>query len=460
MSQPSVRNWTHEARFWIYLVFLAACFLMGGGSRLDILSLPILQPFAVLCLAALLLLPGRKDLAPLHVPLLLLLALAAIMMAQLIPLPPDVWAQLPGHARFAAIVDPAIGTRPWRPISITPDLTLASLVGLIVPATALIGFSTLTVEQNRRLLPFLLVMTTASIVLGLAQVAGGPNSALYFYRITNNDSLVGLFSNRNHQALLLAMTWPLLALWAIEPTDRKQPLKWVIVVAMALFLLPVLIATGSRGGLFLAVLGIAAAFLIARTGNSGLLRARLARFSRWIWAGAVAVAAMLVAATIVFSRDEALQRLIGTNFAQETRLQALPTLIRILRDFFPVGSGFGSFDPIYRAYEPVELLAPTYLNHAHDDLVELIITGGVAGLLVAALFILWLVRRIIVAFRAPRPSRRGDYARTASVMIAMILLSSLVDYPLRTPLMSAIFAIACGWLAQPSRGEEARLQGG
>jgi hypothetical protein len=31
-------------------------------------------------------------------------------------------------------------------------------------------------------------------------------------------------------------------------------------------------------------------------------------------------------------------------------------------------------------------------------------------------------------------------------MIALVLVASLVDYPLRTPLMMLIFAIACGWL--------------
>jgi hypothetical protein len=34
------------------------------------------------------------------------------------------------------------------------------------------------------------------------------------------------------------------------------------------------------------------------------------------------------------------------------------------------------------------------------------------------------------------------------VMSLILFLASLVDYPLRTPLMALIFAVICGWLGQ------------
>ena len=41
----------------------------------------------------------------------------------------------------------------------------------------------------------------------------------------------------------------------------------------------------------------------------------------------------------------------------------------------------------------------------------------------------------------------------SNYMIVIIFGSSLVDYPLRTPLLSALFALACGWLAHFAHAE-------
>jgi hypothetical protein len=43
-------------------------------------------------------------------------------------------------------------------------------------------------------------------------------------------------------------------------------------------------------------------------------------------------------------------------------------------------------------------------------------------------------------------------------MIFLLLLWSLVDYPLRVPVISALLAIACGWLGS-ARSEARRREG-
>jgi O-antigen ligase len=434
------------------VVLLFDCFLMGGASRVDVLSLVILQPLAVVCTGIFLIFGRDIRWDAIKVPLLLLAALAAIMAVQIIPLPPDLWTALPGHGQFASSARVIDMDQPWRPISVTPDLTIDSLVSLSVPLAVLIGFASLPVERTRSLLPYLVAGVTLSAVVGLAQLASGGRGPLYLYDVTNMGSSVGLFANRNHQAVLLAMGWPLLAVWATRRSDRLTGgVRLLIAMALALFFIPMVLVIGSRAGLVLAVVGVVAAFLIQKRGDL-----TLRRFERWkiavAAAGATAVIAVITAA-IVFSRDEALARTSATALADETRLTHLPVLWRILVDFFPVGTGFGSFDPVFRVYEPVAILAPQYFNHAHNDLLELILVGGLPAALLLAVFLVWLAKQAVRVVRARHGDSSLTFARLGLAMFVILLLSSLVDYPLRTPLLAALFAIGCGWLCDHPVGK-------
>jgi len=437
-----------DVRFAMLVALLAACFVMGGASRLDVTSLVFLQPFAAICAVAFLLIPGTQNWPVIRIPLLFLASLAGLMVAQLVPLPPSVWANLPGHAAFAQSSD-AIGLRqPWRPISLSPDLTLASLVGLILPLAVLLGLAGINNHQRRSLLTVLIAGSAVSALFGLAQVSGGMQSPFYLYRITNLGSAVGLFSNRNHQAVLIAMTWPMLAAWAMEPhrdARRRAAGRWMA-TGFALFLLPLLLVTGSRAGLGLGILALAAAALIWRRPQEKEKRVPRS-FERFVVPSLVIAGATVLLATIFLSRAEAIQRLLKLSVGEDTRLEATPLLTEMVRDFFPIGTGFGTFDPIFRYYEPTELLDTKYLNHAHNDVFELAISAGLPGIVLALVFLAWFVRLAMRAWKTSPVSFDTSLARVASLMILFVLASSVVDYPLRTPLMMAIFAIACGWLS-------------
>ncbi|MEO8137451.1 MAG: hypothetical protein ABI831_26155, partial [Betaproteobacteria bacterium] len=49
--------------------------------------------------------------------------------------------------------------------------------------------------------------------------------------------------------------------------------------------------------------------------------------------------------------------------------------------------------------------------------------------------------------RRPVAARAAALARLGAAMILLLFIASLVDYPLRTPIMAALFSIACGWLS-------------
>lgn len=444
-------------RLITFLVFLAACFLGGGGSRSDIHSLIYVRPVAVMCLMLLLLTPGPLDLKSIRTPLALLAAFALVAIAQLVPLPPEIWSQLPGHERFAVAAVAAGIEQPWRPLSVSPDLTLNSLVAMVVPLTALVGMASLRREDAQKLLPILIAGALISALVAVIQLATG---ALYFYEQTNQDSGVGLFANRNHQAVLLACAIPMLAIWAVLPQRNRAATVtrvWVAAAA-AVFLLLMILVTGSRAGLVLGAGAFLFAWLQVRNSGVRIWSERRRGWRRLLpYLPGLVILAVLLAA-VALSRAEALQRLFANEgVAGELRVWGLPIFLQMAQDFFPFGSGLGTLDPLFRIYEPHHALQPAYVNHAHNDLIELLINGGVPALLLLVGLLLWWGRRSFAAFRpSPAFSLRTSLARLGSVIILMLLLASLVDYPLRTPLLSAFFAIAAGWLCQARPGGRVR----
>lgn len=461
MARPGSRLTPETIRFSIVIMLTLACFWWGGGSRNDIPGLIILQPFAVLCIAALLLAPGEIDWPLIRTPLVLLGALAAIMLVQLVPLPPSIWAALPGQDRLISFVALAGDELPWRTLSVTPDLTLAGLIGLVVPLAGLIGFAALPRERAYSLLNWLLGALALGALLGLGQLLGGENSNLYRYSVTNEGSAVGLFANRNHQAVFLAMGWPMLALWAAAPHHpQRRKLRGWIAAAMAIFLLPMLAATGSRAGLFFAIIGLGAGWWVLLSERRFSSRSDRRQLPLALKIGLPVCGLVVLAAATMLSRAEAVRRLFEENVTGDLRSEIYPRVIQIARDFAPFGSGFGSFDPIFKLYEPEAMLRSTYLNHAHNDLLELAMTGGVPALVVAGAFLLWLISKAVTVFRASHSGRARGFGVMAVSAILIILLSSLVDYPLRTPLLGLLFAFFCGWLARAPEPSERHARPG
>src|SRR5690606_13017155 len=63
---------------------------------------------------------------------LLILTLLAIPALQLIPLPPELWTNLPGRRTAADIIDFA-AAEAWQPITLNREATLRALLNLLPP---------------------------------------------------------------------------------------------------------------------------------------------------------------------------------------------------------------------------------------------------------------------------------------------------------------------------------------
>ncbi len=106
------------------LLFILFVILIGGSSRSDMASLPLLRGGAVLFACWALTGLSGGDWKRMRTPLILLFLLAVWTAVQLIPLPPGTWQALPGRGTIFEI-DQLLGQPDvWRPISLTPAKNL------------------------------------------------------------------------------------------------------------------------------------------------------------------------------------------------------------------------------------------------------------------------------------------------------------------------------------------------
>jgi len=208
-------------------------------------------------------------------------------------------------------------------------------------------------------------------------------------------------------------------------------------------LTPILImgvaVTGSRAGLVFVVIGL----------GGGLALTGAAR-ARQLGLALVGMTGLVILAAFVLGRIPALARF--TESGADPRFTAIPTILTAIRAYWPVGAGVGSFIPIYQTFQPARLVDPTIFNHAHDDYLEAALESGLAAVLILAGFLAWFAARGWAAWRKAEAPGAKALARAGSLVIAMILIHSAVDYPLRTVAMAGLFAFACG-LMVPSPDE-------
>lgn len=436
----------------LFFALLVAVALCGGTSRPDSLSQPLVRLASVLAVAGFVMAPWPRR-EPSLAPVFALLGLIALVtLLQLVPLPPALWSRLPGHAPYLASAAAAGMPQPWRPVNLVPDHGWNSLFVLLVPLATLVALSRLSSRRRAALLGPVAVLALTSAVWGLAQLSGGAGSLLRPYQYSSDQFASGFFANRNHQALLLAAALPVLAAWATIPDlgrGKRQPRAY-IALGIAAFLILMVPTTGSRAGLGLAAIGLAVALALAWPAVSQLIARSSRRRRRMLTTYGAAGLAAFVALVAVFGRNEAIRRLYALNTGEDVRVQVFGTVWRMTREFFPAGIGMGSFEIVYRRFEPFDQLSPQFLNQAHDDVLQLVLEAGLAGAVLLAVAIAWWARASWRAWRAP-PSPERQAARAGSAILLMTFAASLFDYPLRTPLMMLVVAVAAAWLATPER---------
>jgi O-antigen ligase len=427
------------------IAMVVLLWLAGGASRADTMGQVAVRAGCWAIWIAAVLVGPRPALRGARPVLFLLLAAIALPLLQLIPLPPTWWQALPGRDILLVPGEPV----PWRPWTMTPGATRNALASLIVPATMLLVLAQANDRVHRWMPTILLVMIGAAVLLGLLQFSGAK-----FNNPLLNDTMgqiSSIFANRNHFALLIAIGCLIAPVWAFMERDAlrwRGPLAGGLVVLFALTIL----ATGSRSGMLLGGLSLALSLLLV----GRRLRRRLGGAPAWLFPALITVAVLVVGGFIALSfaadRADAINRLIALTTSDDMRSRALPTVLSMITTYMPFGSGFGSFDPVFRIHEPVGLLKLTYFNQAHNDYLGIALDGGIAGIAVLTAGILWWLAATIRVWRA-KANDTVLLGRLGSSMILLVLVASATDYPARTPTIMAVLVVAAMWLAQANVGK-------
>lgn len=452
-TEGGAREWRRDGAFLAMFALLA----LGGGNSTGPAQQAVAEWLGLaLFAAAMLRAPWTAVFAADRMIALLIAGFVALALVQLVPLAPTVWPVLGGRALYAQGDVLMLGHPGWRPLSLDPDQTVAALTFVVTP----FGLW-LRARSDRRFAPqwiaVWLVAMAVSLVLAIYQAQAGAD-AWHLYHNSHSDLPTGLFSNRNHQALAMACTIPLAAAWDRQRRDaaarhrRAATAPWVLPMAIAGAVLGSLL-TGSRTGNALLVPALAAAAAIA-------WRGRAPRVTwRWlIFAGLALVAIGAIGIALVWLKPGgALGLLVSRSYLDEDDRYAFwPVVWKMIAIHAPWGAGFGSFRRLFEVYEPTDLLAPLYFNHAHSDWLELALEGGFGAMGLAALFVVWAIWRWVKAWQG----RSADpIAQAAGTVVVLVLLHSVVDYPLRTIAIAACFAVCVAWLSPPIGEREVRPAG-
>ena len=425
-------------------LIVLAVMLGGGGVGYGLRNL-------VIQLAALAILAWHYDRVqqffrkgPRVLAILVVLSLA-LPLIQLVPLPPPFWQSLPGRdivvQSFAiAGIDPAS----WFPVSLDRARTLVAFTGMLAPAAIIAIGVTLTRAQQLRLVWTLGVAALGALLLGVAQVSLGNSAGLLFPVQPKSGVIYATFANRNSTGLFFVIAAILLA--AI-PLPRAR--EWLVgVTAAGSLLLLGAVLTQSRSALALVVLALAFvalrlgyAWWQARRGPARVVNpAVIVATGFGLLVGGIAVASLA-------SGGRAAETFERFANLENDRLTMWEDGLYAAEQFWPAGSGMGTFDEVYQVYESLEYVTLRRAGRMHNDYLEVALEAGAAGLALIAAWLAWCAWSSLIG-------RRGEdrwIALGAGFGIAAIALQSLLDYPLRNQTMLCVAALLIVLLARPKR---------
>jgi len=461
-----IREYRPSIVFCACALTLVCSLLLGGGTRGGFLSDAILELIAIpaflIALSSLVDLPvwRTKTRTDMYGVLAFCFVIALVPLIQLVPLPPWIWTRLPAREEMARVFDLVGGQTPWMPISVSPHATWLSFLSLLPPIAIFLAAIQLSYRERREATLVIVAVGVASAFLGLIQVAQGPTSALRFFEFTNNTEAVGFFANRNHFAALLYAVLLFAAAWAIDVAFKNG--SWndlrrvapapIISLTISFMILIILIAgetvARSRAGLGLTIISMVAVFALVLTDRRNAFGITPSK----LLLGAIVLAIIL---TVQFALYRILDRF-TVDPMDDARIQFAHNTFRAAMAFLPFGAGLGTFVPVYAMFEPPsDTFQDIYANHAHNDIFELWLETGVFGMALMGLFVIWLGFNSVRLWWKPlalASALDSSLARAATVVIALLIAHSFVDYPLRTEAIMAIVAFSCALMIEPFQG--------
>lgn len=431
----------------IAILLIAAAMLLGGGGSPAPVPEMLLQVICAMLIAALLVaapVPAARVPRPAWIIAGLLIVLPAL---QLVPLPPAIWHALPAREGERAALALVGAQDSWRPWSVSPARTLASLLALGPPVASLLLTASLARAGRNMVMGVIAGCGLLALLIGTLQISGGEANPARFY-VPDAPYLNGFQANHNSAADVLLIAMVAFA-GALREWSERRPGRLSAGVTLGVL----------GGGAILFSLGV---FLTAsRAGTALLPVAWLAvvaiawpwlRFSRkTLIAIGVCVVAAALGLLMLFEMNGVIARVLSRyNFEGEFRPQLWRDALYAAQQYLPFGAGVGTFVPVFIAAERLEVVDPSLPNRAHNELLEVAMETGVVGLIAVSIGLFLLSRLLMAGLRRP-PAESRAQVYFAAATFSIVALHSQVDYPLRSMSLACIAAAAAGLLMPAAR---------
>lgn len=354
---------------------------------------------------------GSTDVGPRSI-LLPLLALAAFAFVQTLPLG---------------------STGAWHAISADPYQTRFFVLQILALTVCLALLYRYANDERRMqiLIHAVIAIAVASAVFGILRQATQQHDGFLLPLLKKNQGY-GQFLNKNHFAYLMEMAFGLgLGLLLAHGVKRDRVL---IYVALLLPIWIALVLSNSRGGILamLTQVLIAASLLLRRQTSRVILIAIVMAgiLAGTLWVGGDRLATNLESA--------------GTDFAGDTtrdgasRNEIWRATLKMFAAHPIAGIGLGGYWIGITAYHDASgSLTP---QEAHNELLELLSSGGVIGLAIGVWFAVIVIRRIKENLQDDRGYIRA--VRFAALLaISGVVVHSLVDFGLHLMGNALIFIV-------------------
>lgn len=406
---------------------------------------PVYTPLLVACalLGLLALQRGRGPAPPAALPgLRLLLAFHALVLVQLIPLPPGLLrAVSPGswyhYDRLALL--PLVD---WRPISVSPPDTLRGLAFLAAFSLfALAVLREMTGQRwRRRLLATVVGAGLFITVVAFVQAVSPQPRRLYgLWQPRWDWAVFGPYVNRSHFAGYVVMALPLALGFALERWERLLA-AWrrrrhgllalgdpeggaaIRASVVVMVLVAGLLASGSRGG-------------IAAFGATALLLPLVAQKRRRTALAVAALCGLGLAWVGLGGFLTAMQ----ARGVRGSRLDLWRDMLPMAPRFPLFGDGFNAFATAYPFYQTI--WRTEWIGEAHDEYLQVLLDTGLLGAALFAAFFVIVLRRAL-ARATSSPLDLGAFGALVALAV-----HNLVEFNWQIPANAltwvAVAALAC-----------------
>jgi O-antigen ligase len=441
LSQTDIARSSDRLLLIVACALFATSFVTGGSSQETGAGAIVSQLLAIPVLLYALTLAVRRGRIQSAWPGVAVLALVVLVpLLQLLPVSHQVW-ELPAlRLRLQQDLAAAGVTGLNYSWSLAPAATKRAVMSLLPASALFLSALAMNREALRGFLWLAIALSMLSLLLAIAQLGLPQDSILNPYP-DYAPAMGGIFANRNHQADVLAVALVLCIAMAID--ERRRIRRGVgsgtrifVLSTLAVLFAVSLPLVGSRAGIVIAILATVA--IVAGCGSIELERLRSSWRTRLIFLAALAFLGLGTYGALHWMQVDAVDAVYGTRgeLAKQSLILGFGSA--------PLGSGVGSFVPLFEQESDISLLQNAYVNHAHNEYVQWWLEAGAFAIvcMIAAILALLHGLRRLAGLRSKSGLRISGTA--AFVGIVAMLVHCWVDYPLRTPALLAMFGLLAG----------------